>query len=106
MNRIFKFILLVSILAVTWTNVRSQTQVPLKQLLDTATKNYPAILASAALEKASEENVKSVRRTVIPNVNVSVQANYSTYNNLTGMFNPEHILPVSGPPSTNLNDMV
>lgn len=106
-NRIFKFILLVSILAVTWTNVRSQTQVPLKQLLDTATKNYPAILASAALEKASEENVKSVRRTVIPNVNVSVQANYSTYNNLTGMFNPEHILPVSGPPSsTNLNDMV
>ena len=107
MVRIFKIPLLVAIITFAWTNVHSQTQVPIKQLLETATKNYPAILAAEAQKEASGERVKSTRRTIIPDINASAQANYSTYNNLTGMFYPEYILPVSGPPSTeNLNNMV
>lgn len=107
MVRIFKIPLLVSIITLVWTNVHSQTRVPIKQLLETAAKNYPAILAAEAQKQASGERVKSARRTLIPDINASAQANFSTYNNLTGMFYPEYILPVSGPPSTeNLNDMV
>ncbi|MBR07948.1 MAG: hypothetical protein CMP48_09690 [Rickettsiales bacterium] len=107
MVRIFKITLLIAIMAFARTGARSQTLVPIKQLLETATKNYPGILAAEAQEQASGERVKSARRTLIPDINASVQANYSTYNNLTGMFYPEYILPVSGPPSIeNLNDMV
>ncbi|AYN66464.1 MAG: TolC family protein [Cyclobacteriaceae bacterium] len=107
MIRKFKLILLASILAVSWTNVRSQTQPTIVQLLDTAKKNYPAILASASLERASEEKVKSTRRLLVPEVSASTYINYVTYNNITGMFFPEYFLPVSGPPSArNLNDMV
>ena len=98
---------IISLLLFECYHAHSQTHVPIKQLLETATKNYPGILAADAQEKASGERVKSARRTLIPDINASVQANYSTYNNLTGMFYPEYILPVSGPPSTdNLNNMV
>ncbi|MCE7056227.1 TolC family protein [Algoriphagus sp. AGSA1] len=107
MVRIFKITLLIAIMAFAGTGVRSQTAVPIKQLLETATKNYPGILAAEAQKQASGETVKSARRTLIPDISASAQVNYSTYNNLTGMFYPEYILPVSGPPSTeNLNDMV
>ncbi|AGA77661.1 TolC family protein [Echinicola vietnamensis] len=103
----FKITLPVVLITLVWTNVHSQTQLPIKKLLETATKNYPGILAAEAKKEASGEMVKSTRRTLIPDINASAQANYSTYNNLTGMFYPEYILPVSGPPSTeNLNDMV
>ncbi|MEZ5042139.1 MAG: TolC family protein [Saprospiraceae bacterium] len=107
MVRIFKITLLIAIMAFARTGARSQTLAPIKQLLEIAEKNYPAILAAEAQKQASGERVKSVRRTWIPDINASIQVNYSTYNNLTGMFYPEYILPVSGPPSTeNLNEMV
>lgn len=79
----------------------------LSQLLETAEKNYPSIQAAKAEQQASVERVKASKRTFIPNLNASAQANYATYNNLTGMVLPQYIVPVTGPPSEeNLNTMV
>lgn len=74
-------------------------QTNLKSLLEQAEKNYPAIAAKQAEAEAARANVALEKNTLLPSLDASYQANYSTYNNITGMSYPGNLMPISGPPS-------
>jgi len=74
-------------------------QTNLKSLLELAEKNYPAIMAKQALAEAARANVSLEKNTLLPSLDAAYQANYSTYNNITGMSYPGNLMPISGPPS-------
>jgi len=101
------YILIVSFILLANEGFSQDHRTPLNKLLEAAKNNYPSIQAGKWEIQAAESNVRANKQTLIPDVTASYQANYSTYNNLTGMFYPEFVLPVSGPPSIdNSSEMV
>lgn len=70
----------------------------LKSLLTLAETNYPAIAARQAEADAAQARVSLEKNTVLPSLDAAYQANYATYNNITGMSYPGQMLPISGPP--------
>ncbi|MEX2568490.1 MAG: TolC family protein [Cyclobacteriaceae bacterium] len=79
----------------------------LSELLETAEKNYPSIVAKEAMAAAADRQVALEKNTLMPSLDAAYQANYATYNNITGMLLPGQLVPISGPPSTeNYNEAV
>jgi outer membrane protein TolC len=79
----------------------------LKSLLIIAETNYPAIAARQAEADAAQAKVSLEKNTALPSLDAAYQANYATYNNITGMSYPGQLLPISGPPtSENYNTAV
>jgi outer membrane protein len=82
-------------------------QTDLKSLLLLAEENYPLIAARQAEAEAAQVNIALEKNTLLPSLDVAYQANYSTYNNITGMSYPGMLLPISGPPTAeNYNNPV
>src|ERR1019366_9790724 len=79
---------------------KSTAQIPngLKDLLSIAEKNYPSIAAKKALSQAAQYEIKIQQNTIVPSLDAAYQADYATYNNITGMAYPQYIVPISGPP--------
>ncbi|MGC9354713.1 MAG: efflux RND transporter permease subunit, partial [Mariniphaga sp.] len=76
-------------------------------LLELAEENYPLIAARQAEAEAAQANVAIEKSTLLPSLDAAYQANYSTYNNITGMSYPGQLLPISGPPTAeNFNNPV
>lgn len=87
-------------------NAFSQTALsgsPLKRLLQLAEEKYPLLKAKALQIKAAEKGVDASKSSFIPSLDAAYQVNYATYNNITGMANPQFIIPISGPPSAGNN---
>lgn len=80
--------------------LQGRAQHDLKSLLSIAETNYPAISARQAEAEAALTRVSLEKNTAMPSLDVAYQANYSTYNNITGMSYPGQLLPISGPPVT------
>lgn len=78
----------------------SQTSYGLKELVLLAEKNYPSIAAKKAQTQAAQKEIEIQKNTIIPTLDAAYQADYATYNNITGMAFPQYIIPISGPPST------
>jgi len=74
-------------------------QSTLKQLLEISTANYPELQAKRLESEAAGKVVQFEKSGLIPTLNASYQALYSTNNNITGMFLPGNIMPISGPPN-------
>lgn len=82
-------------------------QSDLISLLDLAEENYPLIAVRQAEAEAAQANVALEKSTLLPSLDAAYQANYSTYNNITGMSYPGQLLPISGPPTVeNYNNPV
>ncbi len=82
-------------------------QESLLELLDISLEHYPEIEAKKMQTEASKSGVAYEKSDLVPQLNASYQVNYATSNNITGMFLPGQVLPISGPPSLeNTNDMV
>ena len=77
----------------------SYGQTDLKALLDLAGRNYPSIAAKQAEAEAAKTTVSLEKNSLLPSLDASYQANYATYNNITGMTYPGQVMPISGPPS-------
>lgn len=73
--------------------------VSLKQLLTLAEKRYPLVRAKRSVAEARLNAITAAERTIIPTLDLSLQANAASHNNITGMFFPQGILPISGPPT-------
>src|SRR3546814_7158155 len=73
-------------------------------LLEMAAENYPAIAAKQAQAEAAKASISLEKNTLLPSLDAAYQANYSTYNNITGMHYPATLIPISGPPSSENND--
>ena len=83
----------------------SVAQIPngLKDLLSLAEKNYPSIAAKKALTQSAQYEIKIQQNTIVPSLDAAYQADYATYNNITGMAYPQYIVPISGPPVSSNN---
>jgi outer membrane protein len=75
----------------------------LDSLLQSASVHYPLIKAKRLQTQALQSAVKYKENGIIPTLTASYQADYATYNNITGMIYPQYITPISGPPSTSNN---
>jgi outer membrane protein TolC len=101
----FKMVLITHLFLIFFVPVFGQTD--LKSLLTLAEANYPAISAKQAEAEAAQVSILLEKNTLLPSLDAAYQANYSTYNNITGMSYPGMLLPISGPPSTgNFNNPV
>lgn len=80
---------------ILFTELKAQD---LKSLLTLAETNYPAIAARQAEADAAQVRISLEKNTALPSLDAAYQANYSTYNNITGMSYPGQLLPISGPP--------
>lgn len=77
------------------------TRSTLKELLQQAETNYPLLKSKAWEVKAAQMGINASKSTLIPSLDASYQANYATYNNITGMAYPQFLVPISGPPSSD-----
>lgn len=85
-------------------NAQDQTpSVTLKDLLEQAAKNYPLLKSKGYEVQAAGKGVNASRRTLVPSLDASYQANFATYNNIIGMASSSFLIPISGPPSAENN---
>ena len=75
----------------------------LRTFLDSAASRYPLLKARQYEMQAAALQAGSVNRQFGPELDAMYQANFSTYNNITGMNYPQLLLPISGPPSAGNN---
>ncbi|MES1221202.1 MAG: TolC family protein [Bacteroidota bacterium] len=83
-------------------NVKAQDTIPLSltEVLKIAEINYPKLKARRYELEATKTSIKIQQQTIVPQLDASYQANLATHNNITGMFFPQYVLPISGPPSS------
>jgi outer membrane protein len=81
----------------------SQNGYGLKDLIALAEKNYPSIAAKKSQALAAAKGIAIQKNTIVPSFDATYQADYATYNNITGMAYPQYLVPISGPPSTTNN---
>jgi outer membrane protein len=76
----------------------------LQEALKLAETYYPSILAREFNVKANESNVSLQKLDWLPRLDVNIQADKSTLNNIYGLYYPQDIiLPISGPVKTDNN---
>lgn len=78
----------------------ADTLVHLKDAVSLAEQNYHLLKAAKYEADGAYENVEVVKYSRLPSIESSYQAEIATANNLSGMFYPNAILPISGPPSS------
>lgn len=102
MHHLFsKITILLGLIHLANSSIVGQNQ--LSDWLALAEKNHPAILAKQARAEALRLDQTLQKNTLLPSLDLAYQANYATFNNITGMNFPALLLPISGPPS-NGND--
>jgi outer membrane protein len=79
------------------------TLVHLKDALILAEQKYHLLKAKKAEADAATKSISVVKYSVVPSLDISYQAGIGTANNLTGIFYPNGILPMTGPPSNSNN---
>jgi len=72
----------------------------LPEILKLAESNYPKLKANLYELEASRSNVKLQQQLINPHLDASYQANLATHNNISGMWQPQFVLPISGPTSS------
>jgi outer membrane protein TolC len=85
------------------TQTNKDTSITLKDALTLAEQRYHLLIAGKYESDAALKNIDVVKYSRLPTIDASYQANIATANNLTGMFYPNGILPISGPPSASNN---
>ncbi len=96
-------LLIFSLCICQFLSAQSLEKEELLNVLDLAVKNYPALKAKNHETEAARKSIDLIKNTALPSLDVSYQANLGTANNLTGLFNPQGILPISGPPTATNN---
>ncbi|MBZ5857688.1 TolC family protein [Flavihumibacter profundi] len=94
------FLLAGSILFGSQLKAQDTVHLSLSEILKLAETNYPRLKASRYELEASKANIKLQRQANNPQLDAAYQANLATHNNTSGMFYPQYVLPISGPPSS------
>ncbi len=79
------------------------TLMDLKSAVLMAEQRYHLLKARNYEAEAAAKYVDVVKYSRLPTIDATYQAGLATANNLTGMFYPNGILPITGPPSSNNN---
>ena len=94
------FLLTVSFFGMFQAMAQDTVRLSLTEVLKIAEVNYPKLRASSYELEASKANIKLQQQTNIPQLDAAYQANLATHNNISGMWQPQYVLPISGPPSS------
>src|SRR6185369_4276292 len=76
------------------------TAIELKGSLQLAEQHYHLLKSVKYEADAATRHVDVVKYNWLPTIDASYQAGMGTANNLTGIFYPGNILPMTGPPAT------
>lgn len=81
----------------------SDTLIQMKDAVLLAEQNYHLLKARKYEAEAANANIDVVKYSRLPAIDATYQANIATANNVTGIFYPNGLLPISGPPSSGNN---
>jgi len=97
--RVTWFAAVVSVLPVrVWAQTAVPDQLTLKDAVQLAVRNYPAIKERRARAQAAEEGIDVARTAYLPRLDLVWQENRATTNNVFGLLLPQAIVPsISGP---------
>jgi outer membrane protein len=73
----------------------------IKEVLQKVQANLPELEAYRQQTAAAEQNISLAKNSLVPDLTAGYQANYSTFNNITGMSYPGLMMPITGPVSAN-----
>ena len=79
------------------------TLIHLRDAIQLAEQRYHLLQARKYEAEAAQQNIALAEYSRKPTIDASYQANIGTANNLTGIFYPVGILPMTGPPSAGNN---
>jgi len=79
------------------------TAIYLKGAVQLAEQRHHLLKAAQYEAAAAGKNIDVVKYSKLPTIDASYQAGIGTANNLTGIFYPGNVLPMTGPPSGNNN---
>jgi outer membrane protein len=89
---------------VTYINCDAQQKIiSLREIASLVQNNLPQLQSYKEQSNAASQNINLAKNTFVPDASIGYQANYSTYNNITGMSYPGLMMPITGPPSANNN---
>ncbi len=105
LNRCFRPHKLLAVALLINCNAIAQSQfdtvIEMKDAVLLAEQNYHLLKARKYEADAANENVNVVKYSRLPTIDVTYQANIATANNLIGIFYPNGLLPMTGPPSAS-----
>ena len=95
----FKAIFFVLLTVPVFAQNAGDTFITIQSSLKLAEERYHLLLAGKLALKAAYKNVDIAKYNKAPTLDFGYQAGIGTANNLTGMFYPGNVLPITGPPS-------
>src|SRR5260370_34363941 len=101
--RLIRLLLVLLICSKTTAQIPTDTLIQMKDAVRMAEQRYHLLMARKYEADAATKNIDVVKYSRLPAIDASYQANIATANNLIGMFYPNGILPISGPPSASNN---
>src|SRR6266487_688940 len=102
-QRLYQLIIALLIFSNATAQAPSDTLIQMKDAVRMAEERYHLLKARKYETDAAIKNIDVVKYSSLPTIDASYQANIATANNLIGMFYPNGILPISGPPSADNN---
>jgi outer membrane protein len=99
----YRLVVVILIVNKTYAQTPVDTLIELKSTVQMAEQRYPLLKARNYEAQAAAKYVDVVKYSRLPTIDATYQAGFATANNLTGMFYPNGILPITGPPSSNNN---
>ena len=81
----------------------TDTLIQLKDAVQMAQDRYHLLQSKKYEADAAKSNINIVKYSKMPTIDASYQAGFGTANNLTGIFYPGGLLPMTGPPSLSNN---
>src|ERR1700712_5220383 len=97
--KLYKLVFLLLICDCALAQTLPDTLLKIKDAVQLAQQHYHLLQASRYEAEASQKNISLAKYSRKPTIDISYQANLGTANNLTGIFYPSGILPMTGPPS-------
>jgi outer membrane protein TolC len=83
--------------------IQNDTTIRLKDAVQLAEQRYHLLLSGKYESEAALKGIDVARYSRLPTIDATYQAGFGTANNLTGIFYPNGILPMTGPPSVTNN---
>lgn len=81
----------------------ADTLLHLKDAVQMAESRYHLLAAGRYETEAASQNVAVAKYSRLPSIDATYQAGFATANNLIGVFYPNGLVPMTGPPSANNN---
>jgi len=90
---------------IRWKSSAQNTPQPLSlaRALSIAETNYPLLKSKHYEAEAAQKGISLSKHSLVPSLDIAYQANLATANNITGMFYPADMIPMTGPVFLNNN---